>query len=64
MTAAEEGVLLLCCRLGSEDVKPLTMAQFRDLGLRVRAAIPGGDPLAEMTPTDLRRLGYEAPSYK
>lgn len=58
MTAAEEGVLLLCCRLGDEQAKPLTMARFRDLGLRVRAAMGGSDPLAELTSSDLQQLGY------
>ena len=58
MTAAEEGVLLLCCRLGDEQAKPLTMARFRDLGLRVRAIMSGGDPLAELAISDLLRLGY------
>ena len=60
MTAAEEGVLLLCCQLGDRDSRPLTMAQFRDLGLRVRTAVPGGDPLAELTVSDLQQLGYDA----
>ena len=59
MTAAEEGVLLLCCRLGDVDSKPLTMAQFRDLGLRVRASVPTGDFLSELTVSDLRHLGYD-----
>lgn len=58
MTAAEEGVLLLCCRLGDPDCKPLTTAQFRELGLRVRAAIPDGDPLSELSLRDLLRLNY------
>lgn len=60
MTAAEEGVLLLCCRLGDPDCKPLTTAQFRELGLRVRAAIPDSDPLSELSLRDLIRLGYTA----
>ena len=29
MTAAERGLVLLCCALGDRDAKPLTMAQFR-----------------------------------
>ena len=59
MTAAEEGVLLLCCRLGDDAAKPLTMAQFRDLGLRARACNPVGDPLADVTANNLIRLGYD-----
>lgn len=59
MKAAEQGVLLLCCRLGDSRCRPLTMAQFRELGLRARAYGMAGDPLAEMTCRDLVRLGYE-----
>ena len=59
MTAAEEGVLLLCSRLGDPECKPLTPPQFRELGLRVRAAMPDGDPLRQLTTRDLQALGYE-----
>lgn len=59
MTAAEEGVLLLCCRLGNPDSRPLTMAQFRELGLRVRASCMDGDPLSELSLRDLTALGYD-----
>lgn len=58
MTAAEEGVLLLCCRLGDPDSKPLSMAQFRELGLRVRASRMDGSPLADLTQHQLEALGY------
>ena len=58
MTAAEEGVLLLCCHLGDPNCKPLTMARFRDLGLRVRASGMDGDPLSKLTAKDLCRLNY------
>lgn len=58
MTAAEQGVLLLCCRLGDSRCRPLSMAQFRDLGLRARAYGMTGDPLSEMTARDLVRIGY------
>ena len=56
MTAAEEGVLLLCCRLGDPNSKPL--AQFRDLSLRVRASKMDGNPLSEVSAFDLCKLGY------
>lgn len=59
MTAAEEGVLLLCCQLGDPESKPLTMAQFRELGLRVRASGPLGDGLRELQPSDVEALGYD-----
>ena len=60
MTTAEEGILLLCCQLGDSDSHPLTMAQFRDLGLRVRASKLTRDPLCELSVSDLMRLGYDA----
>lgn len=59
MTAAEEGVLLLCCRLGDPACRPLTMARFRELGLRIRASVPSGAPLSELSRRDLTRLGYD-----
>jgi len=59
LTAAEEGVLLLCCRLGDADCKPLTSHQFQKLGLSVRASAPSGDPLRQLQPRDLTALGYE-----
>lgn len=57
MTAAEEGLLLLCCQLGDSGSKPLTMARFRDLGNRVRAAAPDWDLLSDLSRRDLARLG-------
>lgn len=59
MTAAEEGVLLLCCRLGDPACRPLTMAKFRELGLRIRASEPSGSRLSELSRRDLTRLGYD-----
>ena len=59
MTAAEEGVLLLCCRLGDPNCKPLTMPQFRELGQRVFPALAGKDPLRQLCSKDLTDLGYE-----
>lgn len=59
MNVLEEGVLLLCCRLGDKDVKVLTMAQFRDLGTRVRAIHTESDGLRELNEHDLLRLGYD-----
>jgi predicted Rossmann fold nucleotide-binding protein DprA/Smf involved in DNA uptake len=60
MTAAEEGVLLLCCSLGDADCRPLTMAQFRQLGLRARALGCSGDAMADLSHRELLRLGYSA----
>ena len=57
MTAAERGVLLLCAAMGDAE-RPLTMAQFRALSLRAQAhGAPGGDLSAELTRSDLLRLG-------
>lgn len=58
MTAAEEGVLLLCCRLGDTNAKPMTMPQFRELGQRVFPALAGEDPLRQLCTRDLTNLGY------
>ena len=60
MTAAEWGVLLLCCALPGEE-KPLSLPQFQELGRRARAlGCRGDDPLRELTARDLARLGYDA----
>ncbi len=59
MTAAEEGVLLLCSRLGDPESKPLTTPQFRELGLRVRASGMQEDHFRSLQIQDLRVLGYE-----
>lgn len=59
MTAAERGLLLLCCALPGEDDRPLSMVQFQELSKRVRAIGPdGSDPMRELTARDLSRLGY------
>ena len=58
MNILEEGVLLLCCRLG-EPIKPLTLTQFKDLGVRVRTCGIEPDRLAFLHASDLRQLGYE-----
>ena len=60
MTAAEWGVLLLCCALPGEE-KPLSLPQFQELGRRARAlGCRGDDPLRELTAQDLASLGYDA----
>lgn len=58
MNVLEEGVLLLCCRLGDPTEKALTMAQFKELGLRVCASLLSGNHYRELTSGDLRKLGY------
>ena len=57
MNSREEGFLLLTAKLGDPERKPLTVAQLRNLAIRVRQANPG-DPNKELTPEDLLLLGY------
>ena len=59
MTAVEEGVLLLCSRLGDPAAHPLTTPRFRELGRRVRMSAWESDPLREVNRQDLLRLGYD-----
>ena len=59
VTAAERGLLLLCCGLGQRNVYPLTMAQFRELSRRAAGTgIGSRDPDAAVTEADLLRLHY------
>lgn len=59
MTAAERGVLLLCCALPEETDKPLSMVQFQELSKRARAlGFGGADLLRDIGERDLARLGY------
>ena len=62
MTAADRGVMLLCCNLGQESAHPLTMAQFRTLSVRAHENRERGDPLRELSRNDLLGLGYDAPT--
>ena len=60
MTGPEQGFLLLTSALGDPERKPLTVAQFRNLAKRVRAAekeISSRDLCVE----DLLKLGYDIP---
>lgn len=43
LTAAETGLLLLCCALPEAEDRPLTMAQFQELAKRARVLGPGGE---------------------
>ena len=58
MNRAEEGVLLLCSSLGQCDSNPLTMAQFRELGMRVRAHGFKEDLSRDLNQADLQHMGY------
>ena len=61
MNILEEGVLLLCCRLGDKQAKPMSMAQFRDLSRCVSAASLKEDGLRELTAKDLLQFGCDLP---
>lgn len=56
MTPAEQGLLLLCCKL-EDDILPLTYAQFRKLGERVRASRKPEDADRELCAEDLEQIG-------
>lgn len=58
MTAAERGLVLLCCALGDQAARPLTMAQFRELSSRVQTAQRQGAPDDQVDEALLERLGY------
>ncbi len=57
MNGREQGFLLLSSRLGNPERKPLTAAQLRTLGQRVRSAPPPQEN-RHLLPEDLLRLGY------
>ncbi len=57
MTGAERGVLLLCASLGQRDVKPLTMAQYRELSRRMTLA-PTLTEDGQVTEETFLQLGY------
>ena len=57
MNAREAGFLLLTAKLGNPARHTLTVAQLRDLTLRVRASA-ADDPEREMRAEDLLALGY------
>ena len=64
MTAAEEGLLLLCCRLEPGGYQPLTHAQYQTLCRCVRAQTLPMEPDREMTAGDLRAMGLTAEAAK
>lgn len=57
MTGAERAMLLLCCPLGDPEAHPLSPAQFRDLGQRVRQMGYQDDGLCTLTGRDLQAMG-------
>lgn len=61
MTPGERGFLLLCSRLGDPERKPLTPAQIRTLGERIRNADFPANGERELELQDLKALGYGEP---
>ena len=61
MNIREWGVALLCTVIPADDLTPLTLAQLRTLGARVRAMGAPAQPMNELRPEDLCRMGYPAP---
>ena len=61
MNIREWGIALLCTAIPGDELTPLTLAQLRVLGERVRAMGRPEQPMAELRPDDLRRCGYESP---
>ncbi len=60
MTPKEQGVLLLTSQLGDTKRKPLTVAQFRSLAMRV-TQMEKPKASRELTGEDLLALGYDRP---
>ena len=58
MTGAERGFLLLTSQLGDPERKPLTVAQFRELSLRIGSRICA-EADREMDVQDFVSLGYD-----
>lgn len=58
MTVGEQGFLLLTSQLGDSERKPLTVAQFRNLAMRV-SQMEKPKQTRELTGDDLVALGYE-----
>ncbi len=59
MNAWEWGIALLCCQIPGETLTPLTTAQLRNLGQRVRAAGIPTEPASELQERHLEQMGYE-----
>lgn len=59
MRAAEQGLLMLCCKLG-QPVKPLSAAEYRQMEAYVAAMLltRPGDNFGQVTPKYLASLGY------
>lgn len=58
MNIREWGVALLCTAIPGDELMPLTLAQLRTLGARVRAMGAPDRPLDELRADDLINMGY------
>ena len=58
MNAREWGIALLCCAIPGDELAPLTLAQLRTLGQRVRATGEPSQPTAELREKHLMAMGY------
>lgn len=58
MNIREWGIALLCCVIPGDELRPLTTAQLRTLGQRVRAMGIPEQPNAFLRTTDLTAIGY------
>lgn len=58
MNAREWGIALLCCAIPGDEVHPLTLAQLRTLGQRVRARGEPTQPMSELREKYLMDMGY------
>lgn len=61
MNVREWGVALLCACIPGDEVLPLSLAQLRTLGTRVRAVGRPEQPARELGGDDLMRMGYSRP---
>ena len=57
MTGPEKGFLLLTCHMGDPYRRPLTVAQFRELALRVKH-LSSKDRASQLQTQDLMDIGY------
>ena len=58
MNIREWGAALLCTVIPGDELTPLTLAQLRTLGARVRAMGRPAQPMNELRPEDLTAMGY------
>ena len=59
MNVREWGIALLCTAIPGDELTPLTLAQLRVLGERVRAMGRPEQPLEELRPDDLLKMGTD-----